>query len=183
MVIAYLISKSAVQHMKYFIYHVHITAGFKLNLKNAVQSSVLSTRAASVSSRDEIWLSAYANSGIISLPCGYGENIGSIIELYIFLLIYFLNHRENTAIGLKKKPKAPKSELSDALDESKVPNGIVYVYVIGLLSMIIKEVIIKRYKSVIKDSGLQTVLLSLCIMIFHSVPLFSWLIVCDSRFQ
>ena len=64
---------------------------------------------------------------IISLPCGYGENIGSIIELYIFLLIYFLNHRENTAIGLKKKSKAPKSERSDALDESKVPNGIVYV--------------------------------------------------------
>ena len=45
----------------------------------------------------------------------------------------------------------------DALDENKVPNGVVYVYVIGLLSMIFKEVIIKRNKSVIKDSGLQTV--------------------------
>ena len=91
------------------------------------------------------------------VACGYGGNIGSIIELYIFLLIYFLNDRENTAIGLKKRSKAPKSELSDALDESKVSNGIVYVYVIELLSMILKEVIIKRYKSVNKDSGLRTV--------------------------
>ena len=39
---------------------------------------------------DEIWLSANVNSGIISLPCGYGGNIGSVIELYIFLLIFFL---------------------------------------------------------------------------------------------
>ena len=91
------------------------------------------------------------------VACGYGGNIGSIIELYIFLLIYFLNDRKNTAIGLKKRSKAPKSELSDALDESKVSNGIVYVYVIELLSMILKEVIIKRYKSVNKDSGLRTV--------------------------
>ena len=57
------------------------------------------------------------------------------------------------------------SELSDALDENKVPNGIVYVYVIGLLSMILKEVIMKPYKSVIKDSGLQTVF-----VMYNAIP-------------
>ena len=57
------------------------------------------------------------------------------------------------------------SELSDALHENKVPNGIVYVYVIGLLSMILKEVIMKPYKSVIKDSGLQTVF-----VMYNAIP-------------
>lgn len=110
------------------------------------------------------------------VACGYDGNIGSIIELYIFLLIYFLNDRENTAIGLKKKSKAPMSELSDALDENKVPNGIVYIYVIGLLSMILKEVIIKRYKSVIKDSGLRIVVV---VVMYNGIPQSSTFILVD----
>lgn len=123
---------------------------------------------------DEVWLSAYANSGIISLPCGHGGNIGSTIKFYIFLLIYFLNDRESTAIGLKKKSKAPISEFMDALDENKVPNGVVYVYVIGLLSMIFKEVIIKRNKSVIKDSDCVVV-----VVMYNGIPQCSSILLVD----
>lgn len=62
----------------------------------------------------------------------------------------------------------------DALDENKVPNGIVYVYVIGLLSMILKEVIIKRNKSVIKDSDCVVV-----VVMYNSIPQCSSILLVD----
>ena len=62
----------------------------------------------------------------------------------------------------------------DALDENKVPNGIVFVYVIGLLSMILKEVIIKRNKSVIKDSDCVVV-----VVMYNGIPQCSSILLVD----